>query len=81
MSERQPGGASGVLLKSNAPCSCAYTDSFGFNFDGQRRFRVVMECGIIWSHRCIGKSGGRLERPALKCNLNMSIVFSTGLVR
>ena len=81
MSERQPGGASGVLLKLNAPCSCAYVDSFEFNFDGRRRFRVVMECGITWSHRCIGKSGDRLERSAMKCDLNVSIAFSAGLVQ
>ena len=69
------------MLKSNAPCSCAYVDSFGFNFDGLRRFRVVMECGISRSHRSIGKSGDRFERPAMKCDMNVSIAFSAGLVR
>ena len=66
MSERQPGGASGVLLKLNAPWSCAYADNVGFNFDGRRRFRVVVACRMRRSHRCIGKLGGRLESPAMK---------------
>ena len=29
MSERQPGGASGVMLKLNAPWSFAYADNLG----------------------------------------------------
>ena len=61
-----PGGASGVLLKSNAPLSCAYTNSLGLIFDGRSKFNVMVAWSMRRHHRCIGKSGGKLESPAMK---------------
>ena len=77
---RQPGGASGVLLKSKAPNNCAYADSFGFSFDGRRRFSVIVAYSTNLSHRCRGKFGGRLVSPERKWDLNVPIAFSAGFV-
>ena len=37
-----PGGANGVALKSNWPCSLARAERVGFIMDGRRRFNVTM---------------------------------------
>ena len=75
---RQPGGASGVLLKSKVPNNCAYAESFGFNFDGRRRFRVMVAGSTNLSHRCRGKVGGSVARPERKWDLKVPIAFSAG---
>jgi hypothetical protein len=47
-----PGGASGVLLKSKAPLSCALAET-GFRLmrKGWRRFEVVVACSMSQHHR------------------------------
>ena len=46
-----PGGARGVLLKSNVPCNCAYTDNLGLMREGRRRFNVMIAWGDIRHQR------------------------------
>ena len=41
-----PDGARGVVLKSNAPWSCACADKCGFMRDGRRSFSVKMASGM-----------------------------------
>ena len=76
-----PGGANGVVLKSNAPLRCAYMDKHGLSFDGRKRFSVIIAWLINQTHRCIGNEDGRLARPAIKWLWKTSIAFSAGFVQ
>jgi hypothetical protein len=42
---------------------------------------VISALGKSLSHRCAGKSGLTVARPALKCSLNVLIALSAALVR
>ena len=58
-----PGGAIGVLLKSNRPLSCSHADSFGFSRDPLRRLRVSSAWKRILHQSCIGNSRAVLTMP------------------
>ena len=76
MTTLDPGGAKGVLLKSNFPKRYAYADKFGFTVDGHGKFKVRKACGRRGSHSIIGKSGRRVDDPALNWFSNVRIALS-----
>ena len=45
-----PGGAIGILLKSNSPSIYVCADIFGFCRQGISIFKVIMACGISRHH-------------------------------
>jgi hypothetical protein len=49
--------------------------------DGRRRFKVVVARGISRHHRCMGKSGSTLEKPAIKRHFQMLMAFSAAFVQ
>eukprot|EP00978_Attheya_sp_CCMP212_P029679 scaffold106180_cov36-Attheya_sp.AAC.1 len=61
-----PGGAKGVRLKSNAPCICAWADNLGLRWDPRIKFKEIRAWGMRRSHKCNGKLGSVLHRPAMK---------------
>ena len=75
-----PGGARGVLVKSNCPFNCAYTLILGFTQDVYRRLSVNTACGINMFHKTIGNLGLVEHKPAIKWCLNICIALSVVLV-
>lgn len=61
-----PGGAIGVLVKVCWPSKMAYADNFGLMLEGRGMLRVAWACGMSLHHRCMGKSDGVEDRPAMK---------------
>ena len=61
-----PGGASGILLKSNYPSSAMYASIVGFPQQGIIVFSVIVACWISRHHRYIGKRVYVLEIPVTK---------------
>jgi len=63
-----PGGAIGVRLKLNAPCSCAHAERLGLMCDPYNMLRDNSAWGSKWSQRWMGKSLSVLQSPAMKCS-------------
>ena len=61
-----PGGAGGVLLKSNCPSIAVCADIFGFIRQGLRIFKGIVACGISQHHRCIEKRVFALDIHVMK---------------
>ena len=76
-----PGGASGVLLKSNFPSSSVYANIFGFRRQSLIIFNFIVACGSSQHHRCIGKHVSVLEIPALKWYFHVLMARSSALTR
>jgi hypothetical protein len=49
--------------------------------DVRRRFRVIVAWGTSLSHRCIGKLGSVVARPAMKWFLNVRMARSAAFAR
>ncbi len=82
--DKNPGavcGARGVRLYSKAPLSCASADSFGLMREGRRRFKVVVAWWMRRHHRCRGKAGSVLLRPATKLSFQMLMALLAAFVR
>ena len=73
------GGARGVLLKSNAPLSCASDESCGLIREARRRWRVWTSCGTRWQHKYIGEVDSRDARPEMKWSLKILFSLSVEL--
>ena len=61
-----PGGARGVLLKSNTPNRYEYADNFVFALALRSRLSVRNAENISRSHSVIGKAGSSDDKPAMK---------------
>ena len=69
------------MLKSNWPKRCAYANKFGFTVDSYSKFKVRKACGRRQLHSTIGKSGWRVDNPALKWFLNVWIALCSMIMR
>jgi hypothetical protein len=72
---RVPGGANGVVLKSNGPNTCAYADNFLFSRELRRRLSVSVAWWSNWHQRCMGNCVLTVLRPAMKWALNVRIAL------
>jgi hypothetical protein len=76
-----PGGAMGVRLKSYLPWSCSQADNFGLIRDPLSKFKVSLACGIVLSHRRIGKESSMDHHPAFRWLLAVRMACSATFVR
>ena len=74
-----PGGASGVLLKSNAPYSWAYAERFGLRWEARSRLRVRSACGSKQSHSVRLKPGSVPQSVAMKWFLKVRMARSAAV--
>ena len=74
-----PGGAHGVLSKSNFPSRDAYAESLGYTLDVRSRFNESCPCSRSSFHNCAGKSLSVVHKPEIKWSLKVWIALSAAL--
>ena len=71
-----PGGASGVLLKSNGILIDVYGDLLGLRLDCLNKFNVNIHFLIRGENKCIGEFGSVLKNPEMKWFFQVRIYIS-----
>ena len=59
-----PGGTSGIRLKSCTRYKYMYVDMFGLHFAVISIFNVIFACSIKWSHSEIENCGSQVAKSA-----------------
>ena len=75
------GGAIGVRLKLYRLCSCSHAESLELILEPCMRFRVSSDCGMVRSHRCMGKLLSMLAHPAVMWFLAVQMACSVALAQ
>ena len=57
----------GCFEKSYFPSNISSADIFGLIFEGCSKFRVIFSCGRSLHQRCMGKFGGVVHNPEIRC--------------
>ena len=70
-----PGGAMGVVLKSNVPKICAYADNIGFVIDFINKCIVISACFTIRHHKLIGILLSTDDNPPHKMILECAYIL------